>query len=536
MPRFPRSPILHPSLGGTYATVCSLPFVSETIRSTGQSRSQGRPGPASQFPSSIRGYSNAVQRPPTRTRAQTGVRRRFGKCYTSPPDGTSARARRPLEHVMRYLLNLIYLAALALATPWLIYACLRKGKYREGLAAKLLGLVPRRTSGGPCVWLHAVSVGEINLLGTLIESLERELPGCDFVISTTTNTGYALAKSRYAKRIVFYCPLDFSWAVRKALLRIRPTLLVLAETEIWPNMIEAAKTLHIPVAIVNGRMSDRSARGYQRFRAVFRPLIKRLDLIAVQTQAFADGFASLGGRLETIHVTGSVKFDRAVFDRDNPHTRRLARLAGVTPDDRVFLAGSTQAPEEQLALDAFRSLAPRHPALRLVLVPRHPDRFDEVAALLDRSGVRWQRRTALEAAAPDPLARVLLVDTIGELGAWWGVAHMAYVGGSMTKRGGQNMIEPAAYGAAVSFGPNTTNFRSVVAVLLEGNGATVVHDGDELRRFVEQCLDDPGYARTLGENARRIVLEQQGAVQRTTTLILSLLTEVKARSPRDLAA
>jgi 3-deoxy-D-manno-octulosonic-acid transferase len=433
---------------------------------------------------------------------------------------------------MPYFFNTLYLMVLLLTSPWLVYAAIRWGKYREGMGAKLLGRVPHRQGEGRCVWLHAVSVGEINLLVPLIESLEREMPGCEFFISTTSKTGYNLARIRYADRCVFYCPLDFSWAVRTALRRVRPSLLLLTETEIWPNMISAAKKQGIPVAIVNGRLSDRSFRGYRRLKLLFRPVIRRIDLISVQTQAYEDNFKSMGARPEIVHVTGSIKFDRAVFDRQNETTQQLARLAGFSPTDQVFLAGSTQHPEEQFALDSFLSLAPSHPALRLILVPRHPERFDEVAALLDRSGMCWQRRSKLDGNNIDADARILLVDTIGELGAWWGTSHIAYVGGSMSRRGGQNPIEPSAYGAAVSFGPKTPNFRGVVAVLLDGDAAVVVRNGEQVREFVRKCLDEPQYAKQLGENARRIVLEQQGAVQRTTKLLMSLLN-AKQRTQQD---
>ncbi len=426
---------------------------------------------------------------------------------------------------MPYFFNALYFMVLLFASPWLLYAAIRWGKYREGLGAKLLGLVPQRHGEGQCVWVHAVSVGEINLLVPLIESLERELPGCEFFISTTSKTGYALAQIRFPDRCVFYCPLDFSWAVRTAFARVRPSLLLLTETEIWPNMISTAKNLGIPVAIVNGRLSDRSFRGYRRLKFLFRHVIRRLDLIAVQTQAYADNFKSMGARPEVVQITGSIKFDRAVFDRENETTRHLAQLAGLLPSDQVFLAGSTQHPEEKFALDAFLSLLPNHPTLRLILTPRHPERFDEVATLLDRSGLPWQRRSNLDGSNADPNARILLVDTIGELGAWWGTCHIAYVGGSLARRGGQNPIEPSAYGAAVSFGPKTPNFRGVVAVLLDGDAAVVVRNGEQLHEFVKKCLDDPQYAKQLGENARRIVLEQQGAVRHTTELLMSLFSD-----------
>jgi 3-deoxy-D-manno-octulosonic-acid transferase len=218
-------------------------------------------------------------------------------------------------------------------------------------------------------------------------------------------------------------------------------------------------------------------------------------------------------------VTGSIKFDGASTDRCNPATQRLAALAGIQDTDAVFLAGSTQEPEESLAVEVFAKLVTTHPNLRLILVPRHAERFEEVARMLDKSGHIWQRRSALETERVNPSARILLVDVIGELAAWWGTASIAFVGGSLGKRGGQNMIEPAAYGAAVSFGPNTWNFRDVVAMLLAREAAVVVQDGAEMEAFVRRCLDDPEFAARLGQKARSLVLEQLGAADRTLELL-----------------
>jgi 3-deoxy-D-manno-octulosonic-acid transferase len=209
-------------------------------------------------------------------------------------------------------------------------------------------------------------------------------------------------------------------------------------------------------------------------------------------------------------------------------TKRLAVLAGISDQDVVFLAGSTQEPEEELALDTYRTLASSCSRLRLVLVPRHPTRCDDVARLLDRSALPWQRRSVLERDGADPSARVLLVDTVGELGAWWGTAEIAFVGGSMGERGGQNMIEPAAYGAAVSFGPNTRNFRDVVALLRQHQAAIVVTDGQQLTEFVKRCLQEPDWAESLGQQARQLVIDQRGATQRTLALLESVL-KVDAR-------
>lgn len=424
---------------------------------------------------------------------------------------------------MPYLLNALYLLLLVLGAPWLAWKAFRTGKYREGLRAKLLGRVPLRSGSGPCIWLHAVSVGEVNVLGPLLRRLEQEYPAWECVISTTTRTGYALARTKYAPRLVFYCPLDFSWAVRAALDRIRPNLLVLVELELWPNLIRAAHRAGVKVAVVNGRLSARSARGYRRIRPFIARVLHGIDLIAVQNTEYAGRFLDLGAPPERVRVTGSVKFDGAETERQNPRTERLAALWGLPPHEPVLLAGSTKEPEESVALQTFLALAPAFPRLRLILVPRHPERFDDVAALLDQAGVRWQRRSRLESDGADPQARILLVDTVGELGAWWGTARIAYVGGSLGRRGGQNMIEPAAYGAAVSFGPNTSNFRDVVDMLLTRDAAIVVHNGRELTDFARRCLDQPDFAAQLGQRARDLVHEQQGAAARTCQLIAELL-------------
>ncbi len=422
-----------------------------------------------------------------------------------------------------YLLNLVYLAVLALAWPWLAYKSLRQGKYREGFAAKFLGHVPWRQEEGPCLWLHAVSVGEVNLLATLLAEIRRRRPEWQCVISTTTMTGYALARKKYAGHCVFYCPLDFSWAVGAAMRRIRPDCLVLTELELWPNLIRAAREQGARVAVVNGRLSEHSHRGYRRVRPFISRLLRQLDVVAVQNEEYRRRFLDLGASPPTVRVTGSMKFDGAQTDRRNPATLRLRQLAGIADGDFVFLAGSTQEPEEALALAAHQKLSQACPALRLILVPRHPERFQAVAQLLEASGIAWQRRSRLEADGADPKARVLLVDAIGELGAWWGAAHAAFVGGSLSNRGGQNMIEPAAYGAAVSFGPNTRNFRDIVAMLLAAEAAVVVKDGSELTAFVRRTLSDREFAEGLGQRARQLVATQLGATARTFELLVPLV-------------
>ncbi|MBL8826492.1 MAG: 3-deoxy-D-manno-octulosonic acid transferase, partial [Planctomycetaceae bacterium] len=346
-----------------------------------------------------------------------------------------------------WCLNLLYALLLIAAAPWIAWRAWFTGRYREAWRAKLLGHAPHRTSLGPCVWIHAVSVGEVNLVATIIRHLRDERPNVTIFLSTTTKTGYDLAQKKYAGCTVFYAPLDFTWAVATALDRVRPDLLILAELEIWPNWIAAAQARDIPIAVINGRLSARSFRGYRRLRWLLRPSFARLSIVAVQNEEYAARFLDLGAKPTAVHVTGSVKFDGARTDRGNAQTQQLAELAGITPDDIVFLAGSTQEPEEVAAIETYCFVSAVHPRLRLIIVPRHPERFESVAKLLDQLGVAWQRRSQLSSTSAQPDARILLVDTIGELGAWWGTAAIGFVGGSLGSRGGQNMIEPAAYGA-----------------------------------------------------------------------------------------
>ncbi|HEX5471758.1 MAG TPA: 3-deoxy-D-manno-octulosonic acid transferase [Lacipirellulaceae bacterium] len=443
-----------------------------------------------------------------------------------------------MARIIGWLLNLVYLAIIAVCSPLIVWQSLRTGKYREGYREKLLGLAPQRDGDATCVWIHAVSVGEVNLIAILLRELRAAHPDWQFVVSTTSRTGYELARKKYAELSVFYCPLDFSWAVRSAMRRIRPTILILAELELWPNLILAAKRHGARVAIVNGRLSDHSFPGYRRIRPFVARVLQQIDLIAAQNDESAHRFRALGAPTDRVYVTGSLKYDGAQTDRNNAKTQALRKLAGITEDDIIFLAGSTQEPEEQIALDIFRRLAPQHPRLRLIIVPRHTERFDAVAKLLDASGLPWHRRSQLSDSisllaprssllAPRPS---LLIDTVGELAAWWGTATITFVGGSFGSRGGQNMIEPAAYGAAVSFGPNTWNFRDITATLLAADAAVVVQNASALESFVRRCLEDRAYAAALGTRAQSLVKSQLGATSRTICLFDTLIPQTAQNS------
>ena len=432
------------------------------------------------------------------------------------------------------ILDLLYLVAFVALLPWVAWRKLSGGRPVAAPWTRFTGgvTVAAKPAETTRIWLHGVSVGEVQLLGSLAAEIGRQAAAAgrtiECVLSSSTTTGLEVATRRCDADRAFPCPLDFTWAVDRVLDRVRPDLLVLGELELWPNLLARTERRGIPIVVANARMSERSAAGYARIGPLVRRMLGRLDLVVARSRADADRFAALGA--PEVIVTGSLKFDGVAGDRAAAEVRRLARLAGFTADDVVFLAGSTQAPEEQLAAEAYRALRERHPALRLVIVPRHVERSADIGRLLDAVGLAWQYRSRLETDGPDPRARVLLVDATGELAAWWGTAAIAFVGGSLDgKRGGQNMLEPAAYGAAVAFGPHTWNFKDEVSRLLAADAAVMVADGPALGGFVARCLDDPPFAAALGRRAAAFVAGQRGATATTARLVLDRLPAAPAR-------
>jgi 3-deoxy-D-manno-octulosonic-acid transferase len=433
---------------------------------------------------------------------------------------------------MSWLLNAVYLCVMIALFPWLLYKAITTGKYRHGLRAKATGNIAvdgRPRPNVPVCWFHGVSVGEIHLLRQVVAAFRQRHPDWDCVISTTTDTGLEEARKHFGDLPVFSWPLDFSWAVARALDQVQPSLVVLAEGELWPNFLLAARRRGVPVAVINGRMSPRSSRRYRRLGVLSRLLLKLVDRFAVQTEEYAANLVALGVPAERVHVTGSVKYDGVTTDPRQPRTEALRRLLDVRFGDLVWVAGSTQAPEEQIVLQIYRRLMAQQPNLRLFIVPRQRERFDEVAGILKSSGLPFVRRSSLSDNAENsglthPARRVVLVDTIGELGALWGLADLAFVGGSLDgKRGGQNMIEPAACGAAVLFGPHVWNFQETARRLLEADAAIQVDDAAELEQVIRRLLPDRPARQRLGDSARQLVQQQQGATGRTIALLDQLI-------------
>jgi 3-deoxy-D-manno-octulosonic-acid transferase len=419
---------------------------------------------------------------------------------------------------MPWFLNGIYLVALSLLSPWLIYRAFRTGRYRRGLRNKLFGLC--ESPSGGAVWFHGVSVGEIHLLRQVIAAFRRRYPDMPCVLSTTTDTGYDEACRCFPDLFVFYYPFDFSWAVRRSLRAIAPSLIVLAEAELWPNFLMAARRQGVPIAVINGRMSPRSLKRYQWVKPLSRWLFGYVDRLLMQTEHYARAVRLLGVPPERVAVTGNIKFDGVITDRHNPRTHYLRHMLNVKDNELIWIAGSTQAPEEEIVLGIWQKLRDEFPNLRLFLVPRHKERFEEVAQLLVQAGVDFARRSR----CADLDRPVVLVDTIGELGPLWGLADVAFVGGSLDgRRGGQNMIEPAAFGAAVVFGPYVWNFADTAARLIDAHAACQITDAGQLETVVRLLLEDEQSRHRLGAAARDFVQRQQGATEETITQLGNLL-------------
>ncbi len=431
---------------------------------------------------------------------------------------------------MSLILNLIYLGAMVLFSPWLAWRVACQKKNRQGFGQKFLGLVPQRCGDRRCLWFHAVSVGEVKLLGPVIERLAQRSPDLEIVISSTTQSGRALAAELYPDHLTFYSPLDFSWAINRAFKRIRPVAIVLAELELWPNLIALASKRAIDVCVINGRLSEKSARGYRRFSFLVGPMFRKLAWVGAQSQHYADRFVRNGCDRSRVSVTGSVKFDGVETDRKNPTTRRLAtvaRQAGINQKCFTFIAGSTQFEEDLMAAEAWQTAVKSNSRLRLILVPRHPARVGKLTESLDTIGVPWQLRSSItetsqvtNVARGNTAAKVLIVDGIGELSHWWGIADCGFVGGSMGTRGGQSMIEPAGFGVPVCFGPNTSNFTDTVDQLIDNEAAEVVHDGKQLLAFMQWAIQMPHLCAAMGQRAQKVVGRNEGAADRTVTGIL----------------
>jgi 3-deoxy-D-manno-octulosonic-acid transferase len=426
-----------------------------------------------------------------------------------------------------FFYNVALLTALVTGAPWWLWRVATTEKYREGLLERL-GRVPERLKRlrddyRPVIWLHAVSVGEVLAVSRLVEEFGAAFSGHRLLVSTTTRTGQALARERFGAERVFYCPLDLPWAVRAHLNALKPVMLVLAETEFWPNLLNRCFLREIPVAVVNARISDRSWPRYKMLRRLWRPILGRLNRVLAQSGLDAERLVALGCQKERVTVSGNLKFDVRV-PNEAEATRLLKSIgAGL----RFVVAGSTLEGEEGALLEAWPKLLAADPKLVMVMAPRHPERFGAVAGLLAGSGIKWVRRSewkgkaAGEAGALQP-GQVVLLDTIGELASVYSLAAVAFVGGSIAEAGGHNPLEPAQFGVPIVMGPHYVNFRAITEDL-RAHDALRIATREELAETLRDLVVHRDQARAMGERAREIFGEQAGATARSVEALKGLL-------------
>jgi 3-deoxy-D-manno-octulosonic-acid transferase len=425
---------------------------------------------------------------------------------------------------MRFVLDFVYLLAGLAYSPVIVYRAIRHGRYRAGWAQRF-GKVSRRSSGKKCIWLHAVSVGEVNAAMTIVNELEDRFADFEIVISTTTDTGFACANNLFSqKHQVFYFPFDFSWAMRRAFGNIRPTICLLMELEIWPNFISLAKRSGVPVVVVNGRISDKSYAGYKRIKPFTRNIFAKISLVLAQTDQYAQRFREIGAG--NVIVTSSLKYDTAQITDKVQGTDALAVQLNIG-SERLWIAGGTGPGEEQIILDVFTHLkqSGQLDDLRLVIVPRKPERFDEVARMIADAGFDFIRYSSIKNTDVRCKERpaVILGDTMGDLRKFYCLATIIFVGRSLVPMGGSDMMEAAALGKCTIFGPHAFNFRQTVDSLLAGNGAILVNDADELLQTMQKCLIEPDYARQIARNGQDDIKRNQGATAKSIEQIEKIL-------------
>ena len=426
---------------------------------------------------------------------------------------------------MIWVYSALLLAALVVGAPYWLLRMATSGRYRAGLAGRL-GLIPNdlrsAVAGRQVVWIHAVSVGEVMAATQLVRELRASLPGWVVAVSTTTATGQRLAKERLLESPVFYLPLDFAFVIRRYLRVLHPSLLILMESELWPNLIQECADSSVPMAVVNARISDRSLPRYLQLRRLWRPLLAQISLYLAQSEENAERWLRIGAPPDRVRISGNLKYDV----RAAGASALVGQLREHLPEGGpVVVCGSTLDDEEKMLIEAWPAVLATEPRAVMVLAPRHPDRFAAVAELVRSSGFAMLRASAFREhpVAIEP-GSIFLLDTIGDLASVYALGTVAFVGGSLISAGGHNPLEPAQFGVPVITGPSFENFREIVDAMLLHDSIRVVAS-DDLSRTLVAMLRSRDDARALGARGRTFFEAQAGATARTLQALLELLQE-----------
>ena len=414
------------------------------------------------------------------------------------------------------VLHFIYSQLIRLVLPFILLRLWWQGRQAPDLHRNWkhrLGYVP--AVPGPVIWVHAVSVGETIAAGPMVRRLLARNLGATILMTAMTDTGLAQARKMFGDRVTYaYAPYDTPGAIRRFLNRVNPGILVIMETEIWPNMIRQSRKRQVPVFLINARLSEQSARGYERIRGLAVPIMKSISWVAAQAEKDAERFRRIGLDPERVEVTGSVKFDVDIPEETRQAACALRKQLGDRP---VWIAGSTHTGEDEQLLQAHRQILDRHPHALLVIAPRHPDRFETVAEMIRNEGFSLARRSQQE--APDA-AQVYLGDTMGELMMLYGASDLAFIGGSLIPRGGHNPLEPAAWGIPVFSGHHVFNFETIYERLLEDRGVSLVDGADELAAQVGELFASPDVRQETGQRALAVVNKNRGALDKVVEGII----------------
>jgi 3-deoxy-D-manno-octulosonic-acid transferase len=433
---------------------------------------------------------------------------------------------------MRRLYNVFFTVVLFLGAPFYLWKLWRRGNWRAGFGQRFgqyTSAVKQAVTNRNILWLHAVSVGEVNICTQLIRVLELRAPSLTIAVSTTTPTGMGELERKLPSHILkIYYPLDRRRWVQRALSVVHPKAIVLIEAEIWPNFLWRARHLRTPVFLVNARLSDRSIRAYKWFRPLFRPLFTSFAGVGCQNEEDRRKLIGLGCNPEVVRVVGNLKFDSArLNERRQVEVPHLLRQLGLPADVQLLVGGSTHRGEEAVLAEVFLRLRPRFPKLFLVVVPRHHERGKEAGRDIAARGVKFVYRKDITPSSQYQPGQVdcLLVNTTGELRCFYEYASVVFVGKSLTAQGGQNPIEPALMGKPILLGPHMQNFQAVAKDLVQRQGAFLVSNAAELEEAAARVLTDPALARQMGQNAEKVVSENLGAIERTVDMILQKLDD-----------
>ena len=447
---------------------------------------------------------------------------------------------------MKFILDFLYLIAGLLYSPVVIYRAVKHNRYRSGWDERF-GKIKRNCPEKKCLWIHAVSVGEVNAAKTVVKELQRKFSDFEIVISTTTDTGQARARTLFgSEHKITYFPFDFSYVMRRAFRNINPAICLLMELEVWPNFISTAKKLNVPVVIVNGRISDRSFARYGKILPLIKGVFGKISLALAQTEEYAERFRQIGIPDKNVVVTGSLKYDTAQITNKVEGSDLLAEQLkkvgwamtansknGVHSTPCVWVAGATGPGEEEIILDVYKQLTQNtehrtQNNLLLVVVPRKPERFDEVAQIIANAGFDYLRYSSIKKEQSTQHAarstKVILGDTMGDLRKFYSLATIIFVGRSLVPMGGSDMMEAAALGKCTMFGPHAFNFKQTVDALLENEGAILVKDKQQLLEAMQKCLSDPSYAQKIAQNGQQVIKNNQGATQKTIEQISIFLS------------